>query len=113
VTRYVRRKHRDGTWVGPFDAFAFGTQGGWNGAGFMEGNAWIYTLFVPHNVDGLIELIGKERLNARLEEGFRNIYVDVGNEPSLAIPFLFNYSGKHWLTQKFSRFILDNFYCYD
>ena len=110
VTRYVRRKHRDGTWVEPFDAFAFGTQGGWNGAGFMEGNAWIYTLFVPHNVDGLIELIGKEKLNARLEEGFLNSYVDVGNEPSLAIPFLFNYSGKPWLTQKFSRFILDNFY---
>jgi predicted alpha-1,2-mannosidase len=109
-TGYVRRKHRDGRWVEPFDLFAFGTQGGWNGAGYMEGNAWIYTVFVPHDVPGIIRLVGKERFNSRLEEGFRQQYFDLGNEPSLESPFLFNYSGEPWLTQKYSRYVLDKFY---
>jgi len=107
---YVRRKHRDGHWVEPFDLFAFGTQGGWNGAGFMEGNAWIYSVFVPHDVSGIIGLIGGDKFNSRLEEGFQKQYVDLGNEPSLETPFLFNYSGKPWLTQKYSRYVLDSFY---
>ncbi len=109
-TGYVRRKHKDGRWVEPFDLFASGTQGGWNGAGFMEGNAWIYSAFVPHDVSGLIHLIGRDRFNSRLEEGFQQRYVDLGNEPSLETPFLFNYSGEPWLTQKYSRYVLDNFY---
>ena len=107
---YVRRKQRDGKWVEPFDVFAFGTQGGWNGSGFMEGNAWIYSFFVPHDVSGMIELMGKDRFNSQLEEGFQKKYVDLGNEPSLETPFLFNYSNKPWLAQKYSRFVLDNFY---
>jgi predicted alpha-1,2-mannosidase len=107
---YVRRKQRDGKWVEPFDVFAFGTQGGWTGSGFMEGNAWIYSFFVPHDVSGMIELMGKDRFNSQLEEGFHKKYVDLGNEPSLETPFLFNYSNKPWLTQKYSRFVLDNFY---
>ena len=107
---FVRRKHKDGKWVEPFDLFAFGTQGGWNGPGFMEGNAWIYTFFVPQDVPGLINLIGKEKFNSLVEEGFQKKYFDLGNEPSLETPFLFNYSGKPWLTQKYSRNVLDNFY---
>ena len=109
-TGYVRRRHRDGRWVEPFDLFAFGTQGGWNGPGFMEGNAWIYSEFVPHDVPGLIGLIGRGKFNSRLEEGFQKRYVDLGNEPSLETPFLFNYAGEPWLTQKYSRYVLDNFY---
>jgi predicted alpha-1,2-mannosidase len=107
---WFRRKHRDGKWVEPFDLFAFGTQGGWNGPGYMEGNAWIYSFFVPQDVPGLIKLMGKEKFNSRLEEGFQKKYFDLGNEPSLESPFLFNYSGEPWLTQKYSRYVLDNFY---
>ncbi len=107
---FVRRKHKDGHWVEPFDLFAFGTQGGWNGPGFMEGTAWIYSFFVPHDPAGMIHLMGQDKFNARLEEGFQKKYFDLGNEPSLESPFLFNYSGKPWLTQKYSRYVLDNFY---
>jgi len=107
---WFRRKHRDGKWVEPLNLLAFGTQGGWNGPGYMEGNAWIYSVFVPHDVPGLIKLIGKEKFNSRVEEGFQKKYFDLGNEPSLETPFLFNYSGEPWLTQKYSRFVLDNFY---
>jgi len=109
-TGFVRRKHRDGKWVEPFDLFAFGTQGGWNGPGYMEGNAWIYTFFVPHDVPGIIGLLGKDKFNSLVEEGFKKKYFDLGNEPCLETPFLFNYSGKPWLTQKYTRYVIDNFY---
>jgi predicted alpha-1,2-mannosidase len=110
VSGWFRRKHKDGKWVEPLDLLAFGTQGGWNGPGYMEGNAWIYSVFVPHDVPGLISLTGNEKFNNRLEEGFQKKYFDLGNEPSLETPFLFNYSGEPWLTQKYSRYVLDNFY---
>jgi predicted alpha-1,2-mannosidase len=109
-TKYLRRRHKDGRWVEPFDPFHFGTEGGWNGPGYVEGNAWIYTFFVPHDLPGLIKLMGRDTFNARLEEGFAKNYVDLGNEPNLQAPVLFNYSGKPWLTQKYSRHVLRNYF---
>ena len=87
-THYTRRRRRDGTWVSPFDMLHFGTQGGWNGAGFMEGTPWIYSWYAPHDLRGLIKIIGREEFNRRLEEGFAKRYVDLGNEPNLEAPFL-------------------------
>lgn len=109
-TGYVRRKHKDGKWVEPFNPFQGGTVGGWNGPGYMEGNAWVYTFFVPHDVPGLINLLGKDQFNARLEEGFEKDYVDLSNEPNLQAPFLFNYSGKPWLTQKYTKYVMDSLF---
>jgi putative alpha-1,2-mannosidase len=51
----------------------------------------------------LIQIAGRETFNTRLEEGFAKGYVDLSNEPNLQAPFLFNYSGKPWLTQQYSR----------
>ncbi|NJO70015.1 MAG: glycoside hydrolase family 92 protein, partial [Bacteroidetes bacterium] len=98
---------KDGNWQKNFDPFKFGTEGGWNGPGYMEGNAWIYTYFVPHDVEGMISLLGKDEFNNRLEQGFETGHVDLTNQPNLQAPFLFNYSGKPWLTQKYSRKITD------
>lgn len=109
-TKYARRRHADGRWVESPDILHFGTEGGWNGPGFVEGNAWIYTLFVPQDPGGLIAAIGRDEFNRRLEEGFAKGYVDLTNEPNLQAPFLFNYSGKPWLTQKFTRQCLDQDY---
>jgi predicted alpha-1,2-mannosidase len=109
-THWARRRHEDGTWVAPFDLFHFGTEGGWNGPGFMEGNSWIYTWFAPHDPAGLIGIMGRDEFNRRLEEGFEKGYVDLGNEPNLQAPFLFNYSGRPWLTQKYSRKVLREMY---
>jgi len=109
-TGYMRRKHKNGDWVADFDPFREGTEGGWNGPGYMEGNAWIYTWFVPHDLNGLIELLGKDEFNRRLEEGFHKNYVNLGNQPNLQAPFLFNYSGKPWLTQKYSRYVANEFF---
>jgi len=106
-TKYIRRKHTDGSWYKNFDPFKFGTEGGWNGPGYMEGNAWIYSYFVPHDLAGMIALMGKDEFNDRLEKGFENGQVDLSNQPNLQAPFLFNFSGKPWLTQKYTRKITD------
>ncbi|MCU0353269.1 MAG: GH92 family glycosyl hydrolase [Cytophagales bacterium] len=110
ATHYIRRKHQDGRWVEPFDPHRFGTTGGWNGPGYMEGTAWIYTFFVPHDLPGLIRKMGRDRFNQRLEEGFVKGFVDLTNQPNLQAPFLFNYSGKPWLTQQYSRQVLNKFF---
>jgi predicted alpha-1,2-mannosidase len=108
--KYARRRHADGSWVEPFDVFHFGTESGWNGPGFVEEDAWIYTLFVPQNPSELVELVGKDEFNRRLVEGFEKGYVDLTNEPNLQAPFLFNYSGRPWLTQKYSRQCVEKLY---
>jgi predicted alpha-1,2-mannosidase len=109
-TKYMRRKSKNGTFVENFDPFYFGCDGGWNGSGYMEGNAWLYSFYVPHNLPDLVNMMGKDLFNTRLEEGFAQNHVDMGNQPNLQAPFLFNYAGKPYLTQKYSRWVLDKFY---
>lgn len=97
--------------------------------GFQEGNAVQYTFYVPHNPAGLIASIGKETFNTRLDSiftaseqagfgggkvidafaGIKSIY-NHGNQPCLHISWLFNFSGKPWLTQKWTRAICNQFY---
>jgi predicted alpha-1,2-mannosidase len=110
TTGYVRRRQANGQFVAPFDPHYFGTTGGWNGPGFMEGTAWLYTYFVPHDLPGLVALLGRDRFNTRLEDGFAHDHVDLTNQPNLQAPFLFNYSGKPWLTQRYTRYVVDSLY---
>lgn len=102
-THYAERRRADGTWLPNPDTHRFGTTGGWNGPGFVEGSSWLYTWFVPHDVPGLIDTLGASVFNARLEEGFKKKYVDLTNEPNLQSPWLFNYSGRPWLAQRYAR----------
>ncbi len=119
---YVRRRHADGRWVEPFSPFS--------GKGFVEGNSWQYTWFVPHDVYGLINLMGREEFNRRLGNGFvksephrfhaavydgtiqriEEYYINHGNQPNMQAAYLFNYSGKPWETQRWVRAILDKYY---
>ncbi|MBA7571164.1 hypothetical protein ES708_12922 [subsurface metagenome] len=62
---YARLRKADGTWVPDFDPFRSGAN-----RQYVEGNAWQLTFFVPQNVPGLANIIGKERLLKRLEWGF-------------------------------------------
>ena len=111
-----------GNWIHNYDAFS--------GKNWIEGNGWQYTWYVPHDVKGLVTLMGKDLFNSRLEEGFEKsvksnfaayafdrhqeiayeYYINHGNEGNMQASFLFNYSGKPWLTQKYTRAILDKFY---
>jgi len=95
---------------------------------YDENNGWTYAWCVPHDIGGLIELIGgKERTIENLDQLFREtidmprtlFYVDggnstgmvgqfsMGNEPSFHIPYLYNYCGAPWRTQQRTRFLLD------
>jgi putative alpha-1,2-mannosidase len=94
---------------------------------FTEGNSWVYTFFVPQDVNGLIDLYGgKANFAKRLKElfttedklagreqpditGLIGQYAH-GNEPSHHIAYLFNYAGQPWETQKLVRRINDEFY---
>jgi predicted alpha-1,2-mannosidase len=106
--KFIRQRHADGTWVQEWDSLY--NHGTWFGSGYVEGNAWQYTYFVPHDYPGMIELVGKELFNQRLEEGFSNGNVFIGNQPNMQAPWIFNYSGKPWLTQKYTRKLLDDFF---
>lgn len=65
-----------------------------------EGTAWQYNWYVPHDVEGLIELMGGvESFNKTLDEFFEAGQYWHGNEPSHQIPFLYNYSGQPSKTQ--------------
>jgi len=125
---YMRRKHSDGSWVDGFSPYG---QVAWLGPGYVEGNAWQYTYFVPHDLAGLIELMGKDEFNNRLEAGFETskpyrfnsetlgsnsldgmgvLPVNHGNQPNMQAAYLFNHSGKSWLTQYWVREIMNLYY---
>jgi len=124
-TGFTRPKSHTGEWRKDFDPMSRGTRqtsesATWNTSytDFVEGNAWQYTFFVPHDVPGLINLIGRDQFNNRLKEGFENAkqrkfssrYVHHGNQPNMQAAYLFNWSGMPWETQKWAREIMDVFY---
>lgn len=120
--KYIVPKDSSGQWLADYNPFS--------GKYFVEGNGWQYSFYVPHDIPGLISLMGVDLFNARLEEGFEKsvsekfaahafdryqpnpieYYINMGNQVNLQAPYLFNYSGKPWLTQKYSRAILDTYY---
>ena len=122
-TGYMRPREKDGSFLKEFNPTEAWT-------GFQEGNAAQYTWYVPHDVAGLMALMGREEFNKRLEHTFesasRNYYggkpgefdsfsgvrqlYNHGNQPCLHNAWLFNYSGKPWLTQKYTRDICRVFY---
>lgn len=62
---------------------------------FYEGNSWIYSFYVPHDVRTLIAKTGgAEAFGKRLDNFFNKGYYEVGNEPSFLVPVLY-----HWLGQ--------------
>ncbi len=120
--QFMRPKYADGKFIDNFKPTEV-----WRG--FQEGNAWQYTFYVPHEPESLVAKIGKDRFNARLDSiftvsqkavfgggknidafaGLEGLY-NHGNQPNLHISWLFNYSGKPSLTQKWARAICNEFY---
>jgi predicted alpha-1,2-mannosidase len=124
-TGFTRPKSRTGEWREDFDPMSKGPRQSsvyrsWGNPyeDFVEGNAWQYTWFVPHDLPGLIELMGKDRFNTRLKDGFEKSktdryssrYVHHGNQPNMQAAWLFNWSGMPWETQNYTREIMDTFY---
>ena len=76
--------------------------------GFHEGNAWNYTFYVPHDVDGLVKLMGgAKKFTANLQAIFDKGLYDPANEPDIAYPYLFSrIKGEAWRTQDLTRSLL-------
>jgi predicted alpha-1,2-mannosidase len=125
---FMRGRNFDGNWVFPFDPIE------WGGP-YTEGNAWHYSWFVPHDIQGLMDLYGgKDDFAGKLDEFFRTTphfkvgsYDRVihemiemvranmgqyahGNEPVHHVSYLYNYAGQPWKTQMWVRRIMDELY---
>ena len=77
--------------------------------GFVEGTAWNYRFYAPHDIPGLIELNGGEAaFLSELERLFETDNFDMANEPDINYPFLYNYiDGEFWRTGKRVRELTD------
>lgn len=123
-TLFFRGKTSNGMWREPFDPYSIHHRMN----DYTEGNAWQYSWFVPHDVDGLIRLNGgRERFIERLDSLFEqatsltgaHISPDVsgligqyahGNEPSHHIAYLYSFAGAPWKTQMRVREIMATMY---
>ncbi len=68
--------------------------------GFHEGSAWNYTFYVPHDVEGLIQLAGGSKAFVKsLNRVFNEGLYDPANEPDIAYPYLYSrVKGEQWRT---------------
>lgn len=111
TSRFIRPRMRNGDWLTPFDPLATEGSGTWSGSGgpgYVEGNAWQYTWFVPHDIAGLANLFGgKEFFIDKLTQCFDRRYFTINNEPDIAYPYLFTYfPGEEYRTQQIVRRIM-------
>jgi len=121
-TKFMRPKDSEGRFIQNFNPYE-----SWRG--FQEGNAWQYTFYVPHVPQELVKLVGEDLFNLRLDSIFtisqKNIFgggahIDAfagieslynhGNQPNLHISWLFYFSGRPDLSQKWVRAICNEFY---
>lgn len=121
---YMRPRLSDGSWRRGFDPLRT------DEPGFVEGNSWNYSLYVPHEPDTMIVMMGgKKRFAEHLDslftmqlpdsffahtedisrDGIIGNYVH-GNEPSHHVPYLYNFAGQPWKTQQRVRDILKKMY---
>jgi predicted alpha-1,2-mannosidase len=108
---YIQNRQVDGHWP----AFTPDTDDG-----FVEATAAVYLWMVPFDVHGLFEMLGgRERATARLDAFFHKpdgswaltaagpLHAELDNEPSIATPWLYDYAGQPWKTQKAVRIVVD------
>lgn len=123
--KLMRPKDMDGKFIDKFDPHQ-----PWRG--FQEGNAIQYTFYVPHDIEQLVDTMGRDEFNTRLDSIFQISEKDIfgggttidafaglhtaynhGNQPNLHISWLFNFSDRPDLTQKWVKAICDKFYGVD
>ena len=121
---FMRPRLKDGSFREKFDVLST------EGQGFIEGNTWNYSLYVPQNPKALIELRGgKKHFDQHLDslftmhlpdeffahteditrEGIIGNYVH-GNEPAHHAAYLYNYTGSPWKAQERVRMVLKKMY---
>lgn len=107
---FIQPKHADGNWYAPFDPLA-GANFTEN-PGFIEGNAWQYLFMKPHDIKGMIQLMGgNDRFERKLDDLFAQNQFDMANEPDFAYPFLYNFiPGKAEKASEKVDFLIDTYY---
>jgi predicted alpha-1,2-mannosidase len=126
---HVWPKDADGKWIEPFDPGWSGGQGGRDYT--TENNGYTYDWDVQHDLQGLFKLMGgRAEAEAKLDQLFRESLgrskyefwakfpdasglvgqFSMGNEPSLHIPYIYDYLGAPWKTQKRVRMLLDTWF---
>ena len=121
---FMRPRLENGSFKKEFDVLKT------DGQGFIEGNAWNFSLYVPHNPSAMIELMGgKKKFSTHLDslfsmtlpdeffaeteditrDGIIGNYVH-GNEPAHHVAYLYNWTDQPWKTQERIRMILKNQY---
>jgi len=107
----MRAKNKDGSWCAWTSLI--------RGKGCVESNPYQQGLFVPHDVQGLINLMqGDDRFLDHLVPFFEktplsfkwNDYYNHANEPVHHAVYMFPYAGAPWLTQKWARTIMNHAY---
>lgn len=126
ATGFFQPKDKDGKWIEPFSPQLSASYGA--RMYYTENNAWTWNYSVQQDIRGLIELLGgKKKFIARVDSvfnetpiiskwkimgqfpdgtGLNGMFV-AGNEPSMHIPYLYNYAGAAWKTQRRVREVLD------
>jgi len=123
-TGFTRPKLASGEFLSDFDPLKT------EGQGFIEGNAWNYSLYVPHDPAKMIDMMGgKKKFSTHLDELFSMNLPDSffaeteditregiiggyihGNEPSHHVAYLYNWTDDSWKTQERVRMILKHQY---
>lgn len=109
---YLQKKDASGKFIEPFELT--------DTEGFDEGNTAHYTFGIPHATNKLIDLMGgNEKANAKLDQFFSIIYTTgwniaephywLGNEPCFGTPFVYNFTGQNWKSQKQIKDIVSMF----
>jgi predicted alpha-1,2-mannosidase len=123
-TGFMRARKSDGTWKSPFDPLST------HGQGFIEGNSWNYSFYVPHDVPYLIGLMGGEKRFVQRLDSLFTMHLDDryfaetedvtrvglignyvhGNEPSHHIPYLYNWTSQPRKTQERVHQVVNSMY---
>jgi predicted alpha-1,2-mannosidase len=128
-TGFFHPRDWDGNFIEPFN---YEFSGGMGARGFYgENNGWVYRWDVQHNIPDLIDLMGgseafvnnldamfakplgrsKYAFYAMLPDHTGNVgQFSMANEPSLHVPYLYNYAGQPWKTQKRLRKLLKEWF---
>lgn len=120
-TGFMRGRNEDGSWISPYDPYE-----PYYNYMSKEATGWQNFWLVPHDVQGLINLVGgRETFLKKLDAFFNTPYHpkgiarDVtgllglycqGNQPDWQTPYFYDYAGQPWKTQKIVRQILNLMY---
>jgi len=127
-TKLMRGKNQDGKFQTPFNPFKWGDA-------FTEGNSWHYTWSVFHDIQGLVNLMGGQKVFISMLDSvfvvppvfdasyYRSVIHEIremqivnmgnyahGNQPIQHMIYLYNYAGTPWKAQYWLREVMDKLY---